>query len=96
MGASARLVVAAHHPLHTPPPRPQGGFTYVTVIMGVLMTVTGFLILALRAWVRHDGGLPEGGLASRGPSMVSSKVPALPTPPDDGFAVGRGKAKSDV
>ncbi|KAI8463284.1 MAG: major facilitator superfamily domain-containing protein [Monoraphidium minutum] len=39
-----------------------GGFTWVTIIMGVLMVATGLLVLVLRAWVMHDGGLPDGGM----------------------------------
>lgn len=33
--------------------------------MGVLMVVTGILVLVLRAWVMHDGGLPDGGMGAR-------------------------------
>jgi hypothetical protein len=29
--------------------------------MGVLMFATGVLIVILRTWVVHDGGLPDGG-----------------------------------
>lgn len=33
--------------------------------MGVLMFSTGLLVLVLRVWVMHDGGLPDGGLGKR-------------------------------
>jgi hypothetical protein len=71
-----------------PPPSPrQGGFTWVTIIMGVLMGTTGMLVLVLRAWVMHDGGLPSP--ASRVRSEISRAV--LPSPAgDEAHVVGKG------
>jgi hypothetical protein len=30
-------------------------------MMGLVMFSGGLMVLALRAWVMHDGGLPDGG-----------------------------------
>lgn len=75
-----------------------GGFTWVTIIMGVLMFCTGLLVLVLRAWVMHDGGLPDGGAAMRMRSEVSRKVPAgLPSAGDDMvMALGKGDSTRNM
>ena len=76
-----------------PPSLHQGGFTYVTVMMGVLMGATGLLVLVLCTWVRHDGGLPEGGTATRMHSTVSGLVAPRLTAADDVLVRSKGPAR---
>ncbi|GBF99609.1 MFS transporter [Raphidocelis subcapitata] len=72
-----------------------GGFTFVTIIMGSLMVATGLLVIVLRAWVMHDGGLPDGGVAQRTPGKPSLRGPSrivppgLPSAADDVCVLGR-------
>ncbi|KAI8463282.1 MAG: major facilitator superfamily domain-containing protein [Monoraphidium minutum] len=40
----------------------KGGFTWVTVIMGLVLFVTAIILLLTRFWVMHEGGLPDGGM----------------------------------
>jgi hypothetical protein len=44
---------------------PQGGFTYVFVIIGALNVLQAVTVLILRAWVNREGGLPDGGTNPR-------------------------------
>jgi hypothetical protein len=61
----------------------QGGFTWVTIIMGVLMSVTGLLVLVLRAWVMHDGGPPDGGMRRYRSEISATVPPGVPAGADD-------------
>jgi hypothetical protein len=42
----------------------QGGFTWVAIIMGILMSVVSLLILVTRFMVMRDGGLPDAGVGT--------------------------------
>lgn len=60
----------------------QGGFTYVTIIMGVVLFVTSLIMIALRFWVLRTGGFPEGRAASFATSEFQPKPPALSSDAD--------------
>jgi hypothetical protein len=82
--------------LPRPLPQPQGGFTWVTIIMGVLMSTTGLLVLVLRAWVMHDGGLPDGGMRRYRSEIATTVSPGVLSGADDVCApLGKVSPRSD-
>lgn len=70
----------------TPPnPNPSTRATtapQVSVLFGLLLVLCSGILMALRAWVMHDGGMPDGGVgrarreepapASAGPGAVDN------------------------
>lgn len=51
-----------------------GGFKWPAIIMGLLMVATSGLLLVLRAWVMHDGGLPDAGRGRQQPPAQDCEV----------------------
>ncbi|GBF99610.1 MFS transporter [Raphidocelis subcapitata] len=43
----------------------KGGFTWLSVIFGLLLVICSCILLALRAWVMRDGGMPDGGIGRK-------------------------------
>ena len=62
----------------------QGGFTYLTIIMGGLLVLTGALVFGLRFLVKATGGVPADAacahqqMASTGADVDADGLPASP------------------
>ncbi|KAI8464519.1 MAG: major facilitator superfamily domain-containing protein [Monoraphidium minutum] len=61
-----------------------GGFTYTFVVMGALDVLEAVIILALRAWVTREGGLPDSGRNERNARVQRRRAAEAASRPANG------------